>query len=538
MKLSVFGLFASSEARLQAVGPAQFKFELSDVEVQHVESGFISITVPDAALLRLKGEPALPVIREAVILPHELGEWTAKVTNIQTSMMSLDGRKVAPSIGAVPVCSTEVTGQTNMSDFAYRGHYPKAEQVLLEEPYRWRDVHGAVLQVFPVTVNHDAGTLQVLKSCNIELVSTKPAPVVAPEVVDPDFHGVYSTVYSNFEYFADKFVRDVKMGRTLIVHESQFKRHAQDYADFVKQQWSQDSILFEAGGSSDIIQSTIKQHYSEDLGLSYVVIIGRNVPTPTGSATGAECDNCYAQLNGDTLDVFVGRLSGVSADDIDTQLSKFKTYLSLSKDAYNEKMHGSCYPAPWDPTGYEQLFKDMTNTFGQMGFSQHEYVMSNTAGAAQTALQNMDDGIGVFGYIGHGSGTAWNTPSMEVQDVQSLTNTEKHFISLDCSCDNGGFQSHSPSLAEALLTSKGGAVATMMSAPTIDTCCLDYLRAAPQVLAEGKVTRMGPMYVASLAKAQVAAPDQARTQSYNVFADPALPIAFLSVPAPSPSTFV
>jgi hypothetical protein len=258
------------------------------------------------------------------------------------------------------------------------------------------------------------------------------------------------------------------------------------------------------------------------------MIIGRNVPTPRGSATRAECDNCYAQLNGDTLDVFVGRLSGASSDDIDTQLAKFKTYISLSKDDYNEKMHGSCYPAPWDPTGYEQLFKDMTKEFGQMGFSQHEYVMSTAPGAAQTALQNMNDGIGVFGYIGHGDGTAWDTPYRNVGDVQSLTNTEKHFLQLDCSCDNGGFQSHSPSLAEALLTSKGGAVATMMSAPEIDTCCLDYLRAAPQVLAEGKVKRMGPMFVASLAKAQVAAPDRARTQSYNVFADPALPIAFLT----------
>merc|ERR1712130_230602 len=155
------------------------------------------------------------------------------------------------------------------------------------------------------------------------------------------------------------------------------------------------------------------------------------------------------------------------------------------------------------------------------------------------ALQQMDSGIGVFGYIGHGSGTAWNTPSMDVNDVLSLTNTEKYFLSLDCSCDNGGFQSHSPSLAEALLTSKGGAVATMMSAPTIDTCCLDYLRAAPQVLAAGKVRRIGPMFVASLAKAQVAAPDQARTQSYNVFADPSLELAFWggapSPPTPAPS---
>jgi len=175
---------------------------------------------------------------------------------------------------------------------------------------------------------------------------------------------------------------------------------------------------------------------------------------------------------------------------------------------------------------------------GDMGFTQHEYGMSTASGAGRKALKQMNNGIGVFGYIGHGSGTAWNTPSMGVRDVQSLTNNDKPFYSLDCSCDNGGFQSHHPSLAEALLTSKGGAIATMMSAPTIDTCCLDYLRASTQVLKSGKVSRVGPVYVAALTAAQVAAPNRARAQSYNVFGDPVLKLAFATGEGPSPESIV
>jgi len=519
---------------LQAVSQEKFQFRLSDIELKEVENNLLHIKMPDVPALQIRGEPALPVLREAVVLPHESGIWSAKVSNVQKTTLNLNGRKVAPSSGALPICAQHIVEAANVSGPAYAGLYPLGEQVQLENPYQWRDISGAVLQILPVTVDHASGSLEILKSCDIELVSTEASPTIERQVVDPDFHSVYSSVYSNFDHFADRFIAGDKMGRTLIVHESQFKSHAGDYADFVKEQWGQESIVLEAPGSSDSIKSAIKQHYSEDAGLSYVVLIGREVPTPRGSATSAECDNCYAQINGDTLDVFVGRLSGASSTDIETQLAKFKTYISTSQDPYNEKAHGSCYPAPWDPTGYEQLFKDMMSEFGEMGFSQHEYVMSNSGGAAGKALDQMNSGIGVFGYIGHGSGTAWNTPSMDVRDVQGLTNTEKHFLSLDCSCDNGGFQSHSPSLAESLLTSKGGAVATMMSAPTIDTCCLDYLRAAPQVLADGKVKRMGPMFVASLAKAQVAAPDQARTQSYNVFTDPALTIAFLSPPTPTP----
>jgi len=536
MKLSICCVALAQSAKLQALSPEKFEFRLTDIELQEVENDLLAVNIQDAPLIRIRGEPALPIIREAVVLPHESGIWSAKVSNVQTTTVNLKSRKVAPSNGAVPICARQAMTPANVSGPAYAGLYPQGEQVLLENPYHWRDINGAVLQILPVIVDHESGSMEILKSCDIELVSTQPAPAVERQIVDPDFHGVYSSVYANFEHFAERFVAGDKIGRTLIVHESQFKTHAQDYADYVKEQWAQESILVEAASTADSIKNTIKQHYSEDAGLTYVMIVGRNVPTPRGSATSSECDNCYAQINGDTLDVFVGRLSGATATDIETQLAKFKNYLSTSQDTWNEKAHGSCYPAPWDPTGYEQLFKDMMSEFGQMGFSQHEYVMSNSGGAAQKAFDQMNSGIGVFGYIGHGSGTAWNTPTMGVRDIQSLTNTEKHFLSLDCSCDNGGFQSHSPSLAESLLTSKGGAVATMMSAPEIDTCCLDYLRAAPQVLAAGKVTRMGPLFVASLAKAQVAAPDRARTQSYNVFTDPALTIAFLSSPSPPTPT--
>merc|ERR1712048_1106206 len=194
--------------------------------------------------------------------------------------------------------------------------------------------------------------MKILTRATIELVGAQTHQAEGVTIIDPDFHDVYSVVYSNFEHFADKFVRGEKIGRTLIVHDSQFQTHAQDYADYVKEHWSQESIIYAAESSADAIKDTIKKHYHEDAGLSYVMIIGRDVPTPRGSSTRAECDNCYAQINGDTLDVFVGRLSGSTAADIETQLKKFKTYISTSRDPWNEKVHGSCYPAPWDPTGY------------------------------------------------------------------------------------------------------------------------------------------------------------------------------------------
>merc|ERR1719469_1591587 len=113
-----------------------------------------------------------------------------------------------------------------------------------------------------------------------------------------------------------------------------------------------------------------------------------------------------------------------------------------------------------------------------MGFEQHEYVRTDNITARSKILQELGNGVGVFAYFGHGSGSGWITPEINQDDVHGLANVNEPFFSLDCSCENGAFQTFSPCMAEALLTTKGGAIATMMSAPEIDMpIAIDYLRA-------------------------------------------------------------
>merc|ERR1712025_1279057 len=85
-------------------------------------------------------------------------------------------------------------------------------------------------------------------------------------------------------------------------------------------------------------------------------------------------------------------------------------------------------------------------------------------GSASKSMSEMNSGLGVFSYLGHGSGTAWNTPSISVDDLDELTNTDMPFFEIDVSCLNGGFRGKR-CMGEALITSEGGAIATMMHAP-------------------------------------------------------------------------
>merc|ERR1711937_196195 len=142
------------------------------------------------------------------------------------------------------------------------------------------------------------------------------------------------------------------------------------------------------------------------------------------------------------------------------------------------------------------MTKEMEN-LGEAGFTKHDWVHGGATNA-QHIYEQMNQGLGVFSYLGHGQGDAWDTPMMTESGIRSLSNQKMPFFEIDVSCDNGGFQTYSPCMGEALLTATGGAIATMMHAPE----------------ARGTMCK------------QSMVPDEYAVQGYNVFGDPTLKLLF------------
>merc|ERR1712187_911354 len=155
--------------------------------------------------------------------------------------------------------------------------------------------------------------------------------------------------------------------------------------------------------------------------------------------------------------------------------------------------------------------------------------------SASESISQMEEGLGVFSYIGHGSGTAWNTPRFSVSQVQSLRNSDKIFFELDVSCDNGNFRDHRPCMGEALITSRGGAIGTMMSSPTMKgTMCKRQQEQAATAITTGTASRVGMIYNIGLNKGNQITRDTYAVQAYNVFGDP--PQAIVGAkPTPGPT---
>jgi len=514
--------FGGSATRLKAVSGTELEFNLASLEVQHGNDG-VMLDLPGWMKTNEPGKPELPVLRASMLVPRGIqGEVRVVLQDakMETFPLSTWGEKIQHSQGKVSMCGNHTNIPADKS--AYLVKYPVSPVVSVTPVTTWRDVQSVVVEVQPVSVDHAQGVVQVLHGGSIKLEMDVVMPAMEPLRVDPAFYSAYSFVFDNWEHQAHEFAAADENGRVLVLYESQFQSQAQTYADLIKARGFSSVLLEEAAQSTSGIQSTIRSHFSEAEKLSYVTIIGRDVPAPTGQETSKECDNCYAMLSGGTsLDLFISRISG-SMSEIETYLNKLKSYDSSSTAAWNKKAYGTAFNLAGDE--YDTM-RTLMDSLKSGGFTSAEWDRDGTASASKS-MSEMNSGLGVFSYLGHGSGTAWNTPSISVDDLDELTNTDMPFFEIDVSCLNGGFRGKR-CMGEALITSEGGAIATMMHAPFArGTMCKKYQEQAAAVIASGAATRVGPVYFTALTKAQQLDRDDYAMQAYNMFGDPTLWLAF------------
>jgi hypothetical protein len=516
--------------QLEALSATSLRFSLEEVTVMRDAADVVSVSAVGAASRNILGEPEVPVVRRAVVLPNGATKVSAKLTNAEIESFPLHqwGKVIAPSKGLQSLCCANNVSISLRSSEAYAGQYPRGGVAASASLQRWRDVQGAIVEINPIAVDHSLGVVQVLRSGLVEIASdamgTSPS---SPAVIDREFMAAYSSVYSNWQHVAGQFMPADSAGRVLVVYDAKFAAQATKYAGLVQQRFGNAPLMYEAPSSSSEIQSKIRSYFEEEESLSYLTIIGREVPTMRGSKTGGkECDHCYAMLSGGvSLDIFVGRLSGSTVADIERQLTKIAQYEQYSKGAWVRQAFGIAFNLAGDEY---QTMTDIMGNLGDAGFSKHDWVHGSSTQGSQVFKQ-MNEGLGVFSYLGHGQGDAWDTPMMTEEEIQELTNKEMPFFEIDVSCDNGAFQTYSPCMGEALLTASGGAIATMMHAPEArGTMCKHYMVQASVALREGKVTQVGSVYTTALMAAHSMDPDEYAVQGYNTFGDPTLKLPFVA----------
>lgn len=421
-----------------------------------------SLKLKKSGLTLEKGLPELPFISRSLIIPN-----TAKMAvSILESNYTDVVMPIAPSKG-------NLTRDINPADVPYmfdsfyggNGSYP-ASISRLSEPFIMRDYRGITVHFQPFVYYPSTRTLRIYTHIKLAVNNTgldnNNVFSSSRSSQSPWFSNIYEGMFLN--YNQAKYPVLDEHGRILVITHSMFNANIQPYVDWKRQKGYRVDVVdvATAGPTANQIKTYIQNQYNLNDDLAFVQLVGDAAQIPTLSSGGGGSDPTYALLAGTDSypEIFIGRFSGTTGADIDTQVLR-TVYYERDMQAGN----------PWLAKGIGVASNQGGGGQGDMGESDQVHIegirtqllangytavaqVYEAQGATQAQISTaINQGTSYGNYCGHGSDTSWGTTGYSNTQVNQLTNDNKlpHIVSV--ACVNGNF-TNMTCFAEAWLRAK------------------------------------------------------------------------------------
>ncbi len=364
------------------------------------------------------------------------------------------------------------------------------QQVAMREPFVVRDFRGQTLVVSPFQYNPQSHVLRVYSHLKIEMSTSNVGNLVNPLVnttsnvnADPDFLAIYKSLFKNFPVLQYNPVND--LGSMLVVCADQWISQIQPLVDWKIKKGISVTVIPASvfGGNAVAIKDQITALYA-DQGLKYVLLVGDIGQIPSFTAWTGASDPSYGYIVGNDsyAEVFVGRISAESTNDVTTQVDRILHYersLNASDTWLSKGIVIGSNQGPGDDN--EMDWEHESNIRTDLLTSGYQLVdelydgthvgTSDAAGdpVAANLINAMQSGASIITYTGHGSTNSFGTTGFSNGNIPSLMNENKLPFIWSVACVNGEFNStFGPCLAEGLLRATNnntpiGAVGTFMS---------------------------------------------------------------------------
>ena len=431
-----------------------------------------------------KAAPSLPHYAVSLMLP-EGAKMLVKV--VSAHFFDKENILIAPSKGNVyrnvqPDTLPFVFGKVYKKDTFFPERLWNTRK-----PYVIRQKQGQTLVVYPFRYNPVKKILRVYDEIIFDVTFQKEAKEISTGNKNiSGFENIFRQHFLNYPSgMKSVTAQHFSNPGMLIISYGPFIPFLKDFIDWKLKTGLQIQVVDVATlGDAAGIKACIRNTYLQS-GIKYVLLVGDAPQVPSGTIAGNDSDNDYAYVDGNDHypDLFVGRFSAESVEQLSVMLNRTMAYeKALSPDTswYSNAVGIGSEMGP----GYHDLMD-----YQQIRFIDSAYLLRTTYRQATELFDGsqggndadgdpteemltaaINQGAGIVNYCGHGSTLGWNTSGFGISQVNKLENSGKWPFIISVSCATGDFV-HQECFAESWLrTSQNenptGAVAALM--PTTD----------------------------------------------------------------------
>lgn len=476
---------------------AQVSIDFGSIQMKEVETELgkaFSIQVDQGTPLLNNGAPDLPQVSFSLLIPNLA---KAKLEIVDAHYTDYTNVLVAPSRGKIfrnqkPSTIPFVYGEQ------YRQNEMYPSQTLDQgEPYTLRDYNGVSIHAYPAQYNPVTKTLRVFQSITMSIKYEGQLNTVKPTMVDESFDLIYRRHFINYAANKTRYSPITQQGKMLIVTPGMYLTTLKPFIDWKKQKGidvlvaNTDTL---SGGVNETNLRNLAKWYYQSKQIAYMLLVGDHtqIPAVSSSVTWvnasygpcSDLTNAYISNNDHYPEFMVGRFSGESLTDVATQVERtiaYEKYPNTSSNWFQNQIGIASDQGDADSDDgqidYEHICeildsnKNQYNYVNSKGFFDGTQSLCNDdAGNPDPSLiaYQVNNGVGLINYCGHGSLSNWTTSGFSNSDVDNLNNINTLPFIFSTACSNGYFMSQT-CFGEAWLrarTSDGkpkGALATIMS---------------------------------------------------------------------------
>lgn len=454
-KLSLIALLILGSAYLFSMSPLtvesssgqelklRFRAPQLEISTQRFDTqDFHKLSMSNASETPDSGAPSLPILGGSIILPAS-GSYELSVTPIRSKTIS----------GIRPLPAYDWEGSKSSPRFEPDKYYGAPSRSLVEpgEVAVLRDFRILQFSVNPVQWNFQTEELKVFEEIEIAIRFTggsSATDMVEYTGYSPAFRRIYEANLLNFNDYRSLNNED-SYGKILMIYghttNAVYLALMNNFANWKRTKGHDVNVVSTqtAGNTSTAIKNYIQTQYNNpSTRPDYVIFVGDTPQIPTFfesmSGYNGEGDYPYTFLAGEDMlgDVFIGRISVETADQLDTVLEKTYRYeRDIFMDSVQEDwLNRILLIGDPSTSGISCVYNSKyIKELAEYANPDYDFIENYSGGYTTTINSAINQGISFFSYRGYIGMSGWSPGS-------SLNNGPRlpHAVILTCGTGNFG----------------------------------------------------------------------------------------------------